>query len=88
MALQAVAIELVGLDVRGRGERDAAREQRAEQVAENHRIGDVRDRELVEANDPRLGRELVRERVERLLAVAKALQALVHVGHEAMKVPA
>ncbi len=67
LPLQPVSIEQLGLDVRRGGERHAAREQRGEQRAENHRVGDVGDRELVEADDPRLLGDPVRDELERIL---------------------
>ena len=75
LALQAAGVELVGHDVRRCGERHAAREQAGEHVAEQHRVGDVGDGELVEANDARALRDLLGDEVERVLDVAMLLQA-------------
>jgi len=86
LALQAVAIELLGHDVRRGRERDAALEQGGEQVAQDHRVRNVRDGELVEADDSRLGCNVVGDEIERVLNIAVVLQALVHGGHEAMEV--
>ncbi len=57
----------------------------ANRLPEDHRVRDVRDGELVEADDARLGCDVVGDEIERILDVAVALQALVHGGHEAME---
>src|SRR5690606_18579354 len=85
LPLQPIAIQIAGLEVRRRGERHAASEERREEIAENHRVGDVVDRELVEADDPRAIGEMIRDDLERVLAVAQLLQAVVHLGHEAVE---
>jgi len=47
LALQAAAVQLLRRQVGGRDQRHALVEQRLEQGAEDHRVGDVADRELV-----------------------------------------
>ena len=61
LALQPVTVKRLRRQVRGRGERDTACEQRVEQGAEDHGIGDVVDRELVEANDARAVGQAIRD---------------------------
>ena len=49
LALQTVLVELVRRAVRGRDDHNPGVEQRPEQAFEDHRIGDVLDLKLVEA---------------------------------------
>ena len=56
LALQPVLVELVRRAVGGRDDHHPGVEQRGEQALEDHRIGDVLDLELVEAQQRRLGR--------------------------------
>ncbi len=84
--MQAAAVELIRRDVRRGCESHAAREQPGEQAAEQHRVRDVGHGELVEADDARVRRDFLRHELERVLDVAMALEPLVHVRHEAMKV--
>ena len=95
-AVESVLVKLVRLDVRGRDHHDSRLEQPREQPPENHRIRDVGDVKLVEAEEPGfLGERggCMRDRVAvRDLAgldlLAIEMHALVHVGHELMKVRA
>ena len=48
-AVQPALVEAAGLDVGGRDHHDPVGEQRREQPAEDHGVGDVGDGELVEA---------------------------------------
>ena len=56
LPLQAVAIQVFGLRVRCCDEHDAAPEQAFQKAAEDHRIADVGNEELVEAQNLRLAR--------------------------------
>ncbi|MCO5612280.1 hypothetical protein L7F22_066545 [Adiantum nelumboides] len=67
--VQAALVEPVGLDVRGRHHRDAPPEQGIEQATQEHRVGDVGDGELVEAQQCRLVGELVGHRPNRVVAL-------------------
>ena len=60
-AVEAVLVKIVRLDVRGRDHDDAVLEQPREQAAEDHRVGDVGDVEFVEAEQPGLFGERVRD---------------------------
>src|SRR6185437_3079095 len=61
-AIEAVLVKVVGRDVRRRHDDHARREQSGKQPPQDHRIGDVADRKLVEADERRLARELRRDR--------------------------
>ena len=54
--------QVIGRCIGGRHHNDAAIEQRVEQPAQNHRIGDIVDLELIEAKQSRFGRDLFRKR--------------------------
>ena len=94
LAVEAVAVEVVGRGVRGRDERHAAREQLFEQPAEQHGVGDVLDLELVEAEEPGVRDDRLGDRRD---GVGIALAALgfpergdrgVHLVHELVEVDA
>ncbi len=93
-AVQATLVEPVGLDVRGRHHRHAPAEQVSEETAQDHRIGDVGDRELIEAQERRLVGKLIGDGADRVVALHLAtlerlpvgVDALVGVGEEAVEV--
>jgi hypothetical protein len=68
LALQAVGPQAVRRIVRRHHEHDARGEQRVEQAAQDHRIGDVRDMELVEADQAPLARHAGGNDGERVLS--------------------
>ena len=85
LALQAAGIELVGRQVGGRHHHQPALEQLAEQPAEQHRVGDVGDLELVEAEQPGLLDQRAGERADRvagLAPLAPAMERVVDLEHE------
>ena len=93
-AVEAAFVEPVRLDIRGRDHDDAMREQGGEEPPEDHRIGDIGDGELVEAEDPRLLGEGLRAtgaigssplHLAGLELLAPRMDALVHVGHEGVE---
>jgi hypothetical protein len=90
-----LALKLVRRRVGGADHDDAAREQRLEQAAEDHRIGDVAHFQLVEAEQPDLFCDSLRHQIDRVLAVARcllclapAMQRLVHLDHELVEMDA
>ena len=95
-AVEPVAIELVGRDVGGRHHHHAGGEQRGEQPAEDHRVGDVAHREFVEAEQSGVRRQRRSDRRDRLVAgnladpplLAPAVDAHVDVSHEGVKMDA
>ncbi len=87
-ALQAVLVQLIRYDVGGGDQRHAAAEKLLEQAAENHGIGDVGDKELVEADHPGLAGEPVGDQREGVLFPVQAAQLLVHPLHETVKMRA
>ena len=97
LALQAVLVEIVGLAV-GRGDHgEALVEQHLEQARQDHGVGDVGDLELVEAEQPRLARDLLGDRHDgvglgrRALGrqlLAAAVQALLDFQHELVEMHA
>jgi hypothetical protein len=72
--------------IRRADERDARGEQTREETRQDHRIGDVADEELVEAQHAVLARHLGRDDVERVALRAQGSETRVHVLHIAMKV--
>ncbi len=66
LALQPVLVEIVGRPVRGRDHDDAALEQLLEEPPEDHRVGDVGDLELVEAEQRRLAGDRLGDRRDRI----------------------
>ena len=90
VALQPVLVEPVRRPVRGRDDDRAGLEQRPEQPFEDHRVGDVVDLELVEAQERRLGGEIggdLRDGLGRTGA-ALAFEAGVDVEHESVEMHA
>ncbi len=87
VALQSVLVEPVRRPVRGRDNDRAGLEQRPEQPFEDHRVGDVVDLELVEAQEHRLGGEIGGDLGNRLgrAGAALAFDAGVHVEHEGVE---
>src|SRR5581483_1493983 len=84
--LQPVLVELLGRVV-GRHAIDHSELHRAlEQPADDHRVGDVVDLHLVEADQAVALGDARRERVERILAALQLLQLPVHVAHEMVEV--
>ncbi len=94
--VEAALVEPVGLHVGCGDHGDTSREQRGEEPPQDHRIGDIGHRELVEAQQRRLARECGGDGRDRIgvldLALLHALpvgvDALVHVGHEGVKMGA
>ena len=92
-AIEPVPIEIVRRDIRRRHHHHPGGEQRREQSAQDHRVGDVAHRKLVEAQERGLARQLRRDRRDRVLAhdlaalqrLAPLMQPCVHVGHEGVK---
>ncbi len=84
--MQAVLVEAVRHDVRGRDQGHAVLEQFFHQGAENHRVGDVGNEELIEADHPGLGSETLGDEGQRVLLAAQGLHFLVHPLHEAVEV--
>ncbi len=63
-------------------------EQRLQQPAEDHRVGDVGHVELVEADEPPAARDARRDDGERILLVFHLGERRMHVAHEEMEVHA
>ncbi len=92
--VEPVLVEIVGRDVRSRRHHDARGEQRREQSGQDHRVGDVAHRKLVEAQERSLARQFRRDRRDRIFArdfaalqrLAPLVQPCVHVGHEGVEV--
>ena len=95
-AVQPLLIEVVGRYIAGRDNRDAAREELLEQPPEDHRVGDIVDSKLVEAQKLDLRRDLVCRCRDRITAVRSAIlwrpamgrNALLNFEHERKKVNA
>ena len=90
LAIEPVLVEVTRWPV-GRGDhRHTLVQQRREQPREDHGVGRVVDHHLVEAEQPRLGGDALRDRWDRIAPalLADAADALVHVEHEGMEVDA
>jgi hypothetical protein len=87
LALQPVPVEPLGRPVRGRDHDHALLEQPGEQPAQDHRVGDVDDVELVEAEQPDVARDVGRDRAQRIgeLRPALLVQALLRLEHEGVE---
>ena len=87
VTLQPVFIQAPRWPVRRRDDNGAGLEQRAKQPLDDHRIGDVVDLELVEAQQRRLGGEIGRDLGDGLVGVGAALMldALMHIEHEGVE---
>ncbi len=88
LALQSVLVKVRGRGVRRRDQHRIALEQGAQQIAEDHRIADVADEELVEHEHVRIGSDARRDLVQRIRATGKTAQRHVHVLHETMEMHA
>ncbi|KAF1068904.1 MAG: hypothetical protein GAK45_01234 [Pseudomonas citronellolis] len=84
--LQAVFVETVWHDVGGRDQAHAILEQLVEQGGKNHRVGNVGDEELVEADHPGLVGETLADDGQWVLLALEGLHFLVHTLHEAVEV--
>ena len=95
-AVKTILVELRRRHVRGRHHHDAEFEQPGEQPAEDHGIGDVGDVEFVEAQQPAFLGDLAGGEPDGVVALDLAVlellpepaHAVVHIGHELVKVGA
>jgi len=87
-AESAFLVEIVGRYVRGGHQRDAAIEQSAKKIAQDHRIADVADEQLVETQHACLASNLVRNQLQRISAILMFSKLVVHGLHEAVEVAA
>ena len=84
-ALQAVLVELVRRGVGAGHQHHAFGEQALEQAAQQHRVADVADEELVEAPARAAAAPSRGDRRQRIALAGVRAQALVHFAHEAME---
>ena len=95
-AVESIAVQVAGRDVRGRDHHDAELEQPREQAAEDHGVGNVGDVELVEAEQPALLGDLGGGKPDRIVGgdlaefqlLPEHAHALVHVAHELVEMRA
>ena len=87
LALKPVLIQIARVAVRGRHQHHAAREQLFEQSANDHRVGDVGDLQLVETEQRRRPRHLVGDDVDRILGLLRPrrIDAAMHLLHEGVE---
>ena len=93
LAIEPALIKVVGRPVRGRDDNHAALDQLGKQTTENHRVGDIANLELVEAEQPTLLGNLVGGREDGIFAtadvgVAETIDAFVGVHHELVEMDA
>ena len=84
--MQAVRVQVVGLEVGRRDDADAVLEQRLEQPVQDHRVGHVGDVELVEADQPVAPRDALAEFLQRVDRAVQLGQLAVHLAHELVEV--
>ena len=88
LAVQAVRVEAVGREVRRRDDADAVLEQRLEQPVQDHRVGDVGDVELVEADQAKALRDALAEVLERIARSGHLGELAVDLAHELVEMQA
>jgi hypothetical protein len=90
LAVEAVSVEIVRLEVGGGDDGGPMGQKPLEQAAHDHGIGDVGDLHLVEAEQPGFLRDGFRHGRDRILRVrlARGMEALVHLLHEGVEVDA
>ena len=88
LAQEPVGPQAIRRVIRGHHEHDAVREQRREQTAQDHRVGDVRDMELVEADETMALRDPRSDERERILFVFQRRELFVDRAHEDMEMDA
>ena len=92
-AVEPAFIEPPGLHIGGGDDHHAPCEEGLEQAPEDHGVGDVGHREFIEAKQPGLGGQSVGDLRHGLVALggprlageAPVVDALVHIGHEGLK---
>ena len=87
LALQTMLVELVRCAVRRRDDHNSGIEQCPEQALEDHRIGDVLDLKLVEAQQRSLAGEIARDLGDRPVGLGAPLplDTVVHFEHEGVE---
>ena len=90
LAVEAVPVEIVRLQVRGGDDDGAVGKQALEQAADDHGVGNVGDLHLVEAEEAGFLGDGLRHGGDRILRVglARGVEALVHLLHEGVEVDA
>lgn len=85
VAMQAFRVQRVRLVIGRHHELHAVGEEAIEQAIKNHRVGDIGDVELVEADQPVTLRDAPREFVERIGLALEVFQFAMHLAHELVK---
>ena len=90
LPVQPVLVEILGHPVRGRDHHHATVEQHLEQPPDDHRVGDVGDLHLVEAEQPRAGGDGLGHGAHDVLVAAGAglVQTGLHLLHELVEMDA
>src|SRR5437879_5334332 len=88
VALQTVLVEPVGVVVARHAEHDAALHHFLQVAAEDHRVGDVRDVKLVEADQPAAPGGALGERGDRILGALQSVELAMDLAHEVVEVDA
>ncbi len=86
--MQTVGIELVGVEVGGGHDADAVREHGFQQPVQDHRVGDVGNVKLVEADQPEASGNATTEFVQGVDRAFQILELPVNLPHELVKVQA
>src|SRR5947208_4178473 len=88
VALQTVLVEPVGVVVARHAEHDAVLHHLLQVAAEDHRVGDVRDVKLVEADQPAAPGGALGERGDRILGAFQSVELAMDLAHEVVEVDA
>ena len=84
--MQPVRVEAVGREVGRRDDADAIGEQGIEQPVQDHRVGDVGDVELVEADQAEAPRHRLAQVLERVARPAHLGELAMDLAHELVEV--
>ncbi len=84
--MQAVRVQQVGRIVGGHHDNDPLGEQTIHQASQNHRIGDIGDVKLVEAQQTHIPGHLLGDLAHRIIFTLVLVQVAMNLLHEGMKV--
>jgi hypothetical protein len=87
-ALQAVAIELIWRNIRGRHQRDAAGEQGFHQAAQQHGVSNIGDKKLIETEHVGFRFKAVGDDFQRVAVPLQGGQLFMNPQHKAMEMQA
>ncbi|MNP21925.1 hypothetical protein D3C76_1145640 [compost metagenome] len=84
-ALQTVAIKVVRRNVRRRHQRNSARKQRFHQAAQQHGVGDIGDKKLIETQNVGFGFKSLGDDIQRIAVPLQGVQLFMDAQHKAVE---